>query len=350
MWSTCVQSRAFVVSLTAAFRTQLVTGILVLLSNSCFSQDTLTQNTPDPNSFTSIESPSIHFPTVDNQPNSKKRIWLVTGINVVGYGGSLIILNNTWYKNYPHTSFHTFNDNEEWLQVDKVGHGWTAYTTGRISAGMWRWAGLSQSKAAIIGGVSGALYLTVIEFLDAHSAKWGWSWGDMAANIIGSGMFISQELLWKEQRIQYKFSFHHKEYGEPMLDQRANDLFGESWAERMLKDYNAQTYWLSANLKSFFPKSRLPAWLNVSIGYGADGMFGGFHNKWIDVDSAVVVDRTDIPRVRQFYLAPDVDFTKIKTNKKWLRTVFFCLNSFKFPAPTLMIDSKGKVKAYPLYF
>jgi hypothetical protein len=118
----------------------------------------------------------------------------------------------------------------------------------------------------------------------------------------------------------------------------------------MLKDYNAQTYWLSANLKSFFPKSRLPAWLNISLGYGADGMFGGFQNKWIDVDSAVVVDRTDIPRVRQFYLAPDIDFTKIKTNKKWLRTVFFCLNAFKFPAPTLMIDSKGKVKAYPIYF
>ena len=62
------------------------------------------------------------------------------------------------------------------------------------------------------------------------------------------------------------------------------------------------------------------------------------------------VDRTDIPRIRQFYLAPDIDFTKIKTNKKWLRTIFFCLNAFKCPAPTLMIDSKGKFKAYALYF
>ena len=65
---------------------------------------------------------------------------------------------------------------------------------------------------------------------------------------------------------------------------------------------------------------------------------------------AVPVDRTDIPRIRQFYLAPDIDFTKIKTNKKWLRTIFFCLNAFKCPAPTLMIDSKGKFKAYALYF
>ena len=281
---------------------------------------------------------------------NKNRVWLVAGINAVAYGSSLIILSNVWYKDYPRTSFHTFNDNGEWLQVDKVGHGWTAYNTGRISAGLWRWAGLPQKKAAIIGGISGVLYLTIIEFLDGHSSQWGWSWGDMAANIIGSGIFVSQELLWKEQRIQYKFSFHHNDYGEPMLNERADDLFGEGWYERILKDYNAQTYWLSANLKSFFPGSKLPRWLNLSVGYGADGMFGGFENKWIDEDTGSEIDRTDIPRKRQFYLAPDIDFTKIKSNKKWVRTVLFCLNAFKCPAPTLMIDSKGKVKAYPLYF
>ncbi|MFI5186295.1 MAG: DUF2279 domain-containing protein [Chitinophagales bacterium] len=285
-----------------------------------------------------------------SKKEKRKRQLLIGSINVVGYGGSLIILNNTWYKNYPHTSFHTFNDNEEWLQVDKVGHAWTAYNTGRASAAMWRWAGLSEKKSAIIGGLSGVAYLTVIEFLDGHSSQWGWSWGDVGANIFGSSFFISQELLWKEQKIQYKFSFHHKDYGEPMLNQRADDLFGKVWYERMLKDYNAQTYWFSANIKSFFPRANLPAWLNVAVGYGADGMFGGFSNKWIEADSGLSVDRTDIPRKRQFYLAPDIDFTKIKTNKKWLRTVFFCLNAFKCPAPSLMIDSKGKTKAYIIYF
>lgn len=335
MKSAFVQGRSPVVSPdsyrdTASFCKKPIVLIFVLLSTySSFSQDSLQPKNPTPNN---------------------KRILFVTGVHVVAYGGSLIILNNTWYKNYPHTSFHTFNDSKEWLQVDKVGHGWTAYNTGRLSAGMWRWAGLSQKTSAIIGGLSGTAYLTIIEFLDAHSLKWGWSWSDMAANLVGSGLFVSQELLWKEQRIQYKFSFHHKDYDDPVLDARADDLFGESWYERMLKDYNAQSYWLSVNLKSFFRQSKLPPWLNVSVGYGADGMFGGFQNVWIDGDPGSVVDRRDIPRIRQFYLAPDVDFTKIKTNKKWLRTVFFCLNAFKCPAPTLMIDSKGKVKGYALYF
>ncbi len=293
-----------------------------------------------------------HDPYLNNNGitiNHQNRTWLITGINVVGYGSSLIIFNSAWYKNYPHTSFHTFNDSREWLQVDKAGHAWAAYNTGKISTAMWRWAGLSQKKSALIGGLSGTAYLTVIEFLDAHSSKWGWSWSDIGANLFGSGFFMGQEFLWNEQRIQYKFSFHHKDYGEPQLNQRADNLFGKSWYERMLKDYNAQTYWFSANIKSFFPKTKLPSWLNVSVGYGADGMFGGFENKWID-QLGNDVTRYDISRKRQFYLAPDIDFTKIKTKSKFLRTTFSFLNSFKCPAPALMIDSKGRLKAYILYF
>ncbi len=283
------------------------------------------------------------------EPSYKTRQWLMGGLNVAGYGTSLILFNNTWYKNYPRSSFHTFDDSKEWLQMDKTGHGWAAYNAARGSAAMWRWAGVSQKKAAWIGGLSSTAYLTVIEILDGHSAEWGWSWADMGANFFGSGLFIAQELGWEEQRLQFKFSFHRKNYNEPQLEQRADGLFGKSWSERMLKDYNAQTYWLSANLKPFFPKSNLPAWLNVAVGYGADGMFGGFENKWTD-ELGNDVTRYDIPRKRQFFLAPDIDFTKIPTKSKFLRTTFAVLNSFKCPAPALMLDNKGKFRAYAVYF
>jgi uncharacterized protein YfiM (DUF2279 family) len=333
MRSAPVQSRASVVSLTASSGTKPgMIAVFMLLSLLSFSQDS-----------TVTSSSNLHITSPD-----KKRIWLIASVNTVGYGGSLLVLSNTWYKNYAHTSFHTFNDVGEWLQVDKFGHGWTAYNTARASAAMWRWAGVSQKKSAITGSLTGVAYLTVVEYLDGHSAKWGWSWGDIGANIAGAGMFLSQELLWKEQRIQYKFSFHHKDYGDPILNQRADDLFGKVWYERMLKDYNAQTYWFSFNLRSFFKKSNLPAWLNVSAGYGADGMFGGFENTWTDKNGNPVT-RRDIPRKRQFYFAPDVDFTKIRTNKKWLRTAFSFLNSFKCPAPALMFE-KGRVKFFPVYF
>lgn len=279
----------------------------------------------------------------------KKRLWIISGVHAAGYGGSLLLLNNAWYKGYARTGFHTFNDSKEWLQVDKVGHSWGAYNIGKASSAMWQWAGLPHKKAVILGGAGSMAYLTAIEFLDAHSAKWGWSWSDISANIAGSGLFIGQELLWKEQRIQFKFSFHKKKYGDDILEQRADNLFGTTWYERMLKDYNAQTYWFSASIKSFFPKSQWPAWLNIAVGYGADGMYGGFENKWTD-RSDNAIDRTDISRKRQFYLAPDIDFTKIKTNKPWLKTAFAFLNVFKCPAPALMLDSKGKWKGYAIYF
>jgi hypothetical protein len=327
--------------------------LFFLLLASFFS---LGQQPGDTTLSHSISGANKEFSATDSTPGNflsskqkRQRQWLVAGINVAVYGGSLFVLHRAWYEDDAKAPFHTFDDSNEWLQVDKVGHAWTAYTTGRISTRLWQWAGVPHKKAVWIGGISGFVYLTGIEFLDAHSDKWGWSWGDIVANITGSGLFMAQEFLWKEQRIQFKFSFHKNTYGDPMLEERADSLYGSSFYERMLKDYNAQTYWLSTNIRSFFPKSNWPAWLNIAVGYGADGMFGGFENKWTD-ESGNEVTRYDIPRVRQFYLAPDIDFTKIKTKSKFLRTTFELLNSFKFPAPTLMIDSQGKVKAYAIYF
>jgi hypothetical protein len=283
----------------------------------------------------------------DTPVQPKKRIALVAGLNVAAYTGSLIALNEAWYKGYPRTSFHTFDDSKEWLQVDKTGHAWTAYTVGKYSADIWQWAGLPHKKAVWIGGLSGAGYLTVIELLDAHSARWGWSWSDMGANVLGSGLFISQELLWKEQRVQFKFSTHPKSYNVS-LRPRTDDLFGKSLPEKTLKDYNGQTYWLSFNMRSFLPESNLPSWLNISVGYGAEGMVGGFENKWANSDGSITT-RYDVERRRQFYIAPDIDLTKIKTRNKAVRTLLNVLNSVKVPAPTLEF-SKGKVRGHWLYF
>jgi hypothetical protein len=278
-----------------------------------------------------------------------KRSWIVGGSHMALYGGSLAILNQAWYADYPRSEFHTFNDWDEWLQVDKVGHAWSAYQLSRASAATWRWAGLPYKKQVWLGGMSGFAFQTVIEVLDGFSEEWGWSWGDFGANLVGSGLFIGQELGWKEQRIAFKFSFHQMNYDDELLNQRSDELFGATLPQRMLKDYNGQTYWLSANLKAFMPNTKIPRWLNIAVGYGADGMFGGTENVWTDDATGIKYDRTDIPRVRQWYLAPDIDFTRIRTRSKFLRSVFFCLNAFKMPAPALLF-SDGKFSFKPIYF
>lgn len=272
--------------------------------------------------------------------NPKSRIRLVTTANILGYGGAMIGLYSAWYSGYPQTKFHFFNDNKEWLQVDKVGHMYSAYVESKASMELWRWAGLSDKKRIWIGGLSGAAYQTVIETLDGFSEGWGWSWGDFTANCIGSGILVGQEFLWKEQRVDVKFSFHTVNYTEPMLHQRADSLYGKSFMNRMIKDYNGQTYWLSANLKSFFPKSNIPAWLNIAVGYGADGMFGAEDNTWKDKNGNLI-NRNDIARYRQWYIAPDINLMKIKTKNKLVKTALFFFNSFKFPMPSVGFSKNG---------
>ncbi|MGH2647156.1 MAG: DUF2279 domain-containing protein [Ginsengibacter sp.] len=282
-------------------------------------------------------------------PYNKKRIRLVTIANIVGYGGLLVGLNAEWYAKYPRSGFHFFNDNAEWLQVDKVGHFYSAYTESRASMEAWRWAGLPGKERIWIGGLSGVAYQSIIEVLDGFSSQYGFSPGDFAANIVGSATFIAQEFAWDDQRIKLKFSFHRKNYGEADLDKRADAIYGQTEIERFIKDYNAQSYWLSANIKSFFPDSKLPQWLSLSVGYGAEGMFGARSNVAVDENGNITFDRSDIKRYRQWYISPDVDFSKIRTNKNGLKILFFVLDAFKFPAPTLEY-SNGSFKGHWIVF
>ena len=283
-------------------------------------------------------------------PQQKKtRTWIVGTGNVVGYGGVMALLASTWYSKYTKTKFHSFNDSREWQQMDKAGHYYGTWIESRANHELWKWTGMERKKRIWISGLTSFAFQTAIEYQDGKSAEWGWSWADFGTNILGSGTFIAQELAWDEQRIKLKWSFHRKNYNDPGLNKRSDELFGESTPERFLKDYNGQTYWASASIKSFFPKSKLPDWLCVSVGYGADGMFGGEENLAKDDNGVITFDRRDIKRYRQWYLAPDIDLSKIKTKSKAVNFMLTVLSAFKFPAPSLEL-SKGKLRLNAIHF
>jgi hypothetical protein len=121
---------------------------------------------------------------------------------------------------------------------------------------------------------------------------------------------------------------------------------GKNLGQQWVKDYNGQTYWLSANIKSFLHKeSKFPAWLNLAIGYGAEGMTGASAN-------STFYNGVNIPafkRYRQFYLTADIDLSRIKTRSKALHFVLNALSFIKVPFPTLEF-SNGKIIGHPLYF
>ena len=250
--------------------------------------------------------------------------------------GALVALNELWYKDQKRSGFHFINDNNQWKQMDKVGHFMTSYYLGKVGMEVLDWSGVSKKNQLIYGATLGFTFLTAVETLDGFSKEWGASVGDIMANAAGTGFLIGQELLWNEQRITVKYSFHQTGFAK----QRPT-ILGENYMQQALKDYNGQTYWLSANIWSFNKKSNLPKWLNVAVGYGADGMLYGKNS----VSNLIPQDP-----YRQFYLSLDVDLTKIKTKSNFLKTVFSVVNFIKIPSPTLEFDTKGRIKFHYLYF
>jgi uncharacterized protein YfiM (DUF2279 family) len=251
---------------------------------------------------------------------------------------TLVGLNQLWYADYPKSKFHTLNDNNQWLQMDKLGHVFSAYQLGRLGANTLHWSGVSKQDQLIYGSTIGVAFLTVVEVFDGYSEEWGFSWGDMAANVTGAGLYVGQELLWKEQRFTIKYSFHRTDYAP-----QNPEVLGNGFSEEFLKDYNGQTYWLSLNLHAFFKESKIPSWLNVALGYGAEGMISGSNTN----DNDVVQEQNPY---RQFYLSLDLDLTRIKTNSHVLRTIFDVFNVIKVPFPALEFNDKNGIKFHGIYF
>lgn len=251
---------------------------------------------------------------------------------------ALVALNEAWYADYERSGFHSINDNGQWMQMDKIGHAFSAYYIGKMGMDALAWAGESKKNQLIYGAPLGFVFLTAVEILDGFSEEWGFSTGDLAANALGTGMLIGQELLWQEQRIQFKFSFQTSDYAR--FDP---DKLGHSTIEQLLKDYNGQTYWLSLNLRSFFKESKIPQWLNVAVGYGANGLPEGSFDQSTQPP-------TPIGSYRQFFTSIDLDLTKIPTNSNFLKTVFNVFNFVKIPAPAIEYRTHGEFKFHFLYF
>lgn len=275
------------------------------------------------------------FYTKADTLNTKRRNAVVITESIIA-GGSLFALNELWYKDYPKSNFHFINDNNEWKQMDKIGHFMTSYYVGKVGMEVLDWSGVSKKNQLIYGATFGFTFLTAVEVLDGFSKEWGASTGDILANAAGTGLLVGQELLWNEQRITVKYSFHQTHYAQ----QRPN-TFGENFLQQSLKDYNGQTYWLSTNIWSFNKESNFPKWLNVAFGYGANGMLYGENS----LASSTLQDP-----YRQFYLSLDLDLTKIETKSKFLKTVFSVINFIKIPSPTIEFDSKGRLNFHYLYF
>lgn len=278
-------------------------------------------------------------------PSPKFNKSRMTGVGIAAgaaYVLSMSGLYELWYKDYPQSKFHLFNDNAEWMQMDKGGHCVVAYYLGSLSMGVLKWVGLKKNQYIWYGGMVGAVYNTSFEVLDGFSSEYGFSLGDVTANFAGAAICIGEQLGWGEQRIKLKFSYHHS----PESDLRP-DLLGSNFPSSAIKDYNGLSDWVSVNINSFTNrKSMVPSWLNMAVGYGGDGMLGARINPTTYKDKNLPT----LDRHRQYYLSFDVDLSQINTKSKALNTAFDVLNLIKICAPALEYNRVTKWLFHPLYF
>ena len=293
---------------------------------------------------TAIEIPRKSFRWLDSKssPDFKRTIVLTGGLSVL-YAGSMSWLYSEWYSNYPSSSFHFFNDGNEWDQMDKFAHCWDAYSIAKPVYHTYRWAGWSNKKAAWFGAGISFMFQTTVEVFDGFSSGWGFSLYDMAANATGTAFFLSQQLGWGEQRMVLKYSLHTTPYSA-----YRPDVLGKNFPERLLKDYNGLTYWVSVNPASFMKSStiKFPNWLSLAVGFGAEGMIGGTSNP-------TEINGKPIPsfeRYRQYYLGIDFDLARIKTRNRLLHDIFHLINIVHLPAPAIEFSPGRRTKWHALYF
>lgn len=293
----------------------------------------------------------------------KGRFWACAGIGAGLYGSASYGLYHAWYKNYESRGFHTFDDSGQWLDMDKAGHLLTAYAQSDVAYRGLRWTGMPRRRSIWLAAGVGSILQGTIELMDAHSAKWGFSWYDLGFNTLGVSLFAAQELAWQEQRVRFKISHTPVDYPDYLvpasgggpgypLRQRAEELYGRTYAEAFLKDYNGQIIWASVNVRSWLGEGAapwLPPWLNIAAGYSGEYMFGGYGNSWTStLGDTYILDADAFPRHRQWYLSFDIDLRRIPTKKRWLRTAFSLLNWVKIPAPAVVFNTQGQgVRFHP---
>ena len=255
--------------------------------------------------------------------------------------GAMSYLKYEWYSDKKRVPFHFYNDFKGWNQIDKFGHFYASYLESNVGYSLMKKFNFSEKQSLIFGGSQGFILETPIEFFDAYYKGWGFSITDMVANALGSSFFIIQQRIFGEQLLRPKLSFSRSIYAKD-----ANGYLGKNnFLSQFVYDYNGYTYWFSFSPSKIFKIKKIPEWINLSLGYGANGMIGEFLN-------ISTYNGKNIPyheRYRQYYLSLDIDFSKIKSKSKMLKKIFNALSYIKIPLPTIEISNK-KIRGHYFYF
>jgi len=243
--------------------------------------------------------------------------------NAVAY----MYAREVWYREET-TVFHSLNFANDWgkyQQMDKLGHFTDAYFTSDLSGKIYRWSGMSGESSVWLGALTGWLWMLEIEVSDAFMAEWGFSWGDMLANTMGSAFYVLQQFNYDALGgIHPKFSWHKSKAWE------------NNWYTRdpgsLIEDYEGMTFWVTVNLHHYFPeswKNSYPEWLaplGVAFGMSAKDISWNPHGGY-----------------KEYFVGLDIDLRKlpILDETNFLKFLKSELNFIRLPLPTIRFSNAG---------
>ena len=269
---------------------------------------------------------SLNAQTTDSLQDKRDQFRKLLIGGSITYAASMVYLNHAWYSQHERESFHFFNDNAEWYQIDKGGHFLSTYHITSATYFLMQSAGYNKKKTAITSALVGFGAMLPIEILDGFSTAYGASPGDLLANAAGAAVAVWQMSSGKEY-VKLKVSFYRTEFA-----QYRPSVLGENAMTQWLKDYNGHTFWMSLNMDKMI--SGFPHWLNLGIGYGAHGMVYARPEQ----NTAMGFNS-----YRQLYVGIDPDLSSLKSRKKWVNALIKVIDKIHLPAP-VVIFSEGNSK------
>lgn len=328
--------------------TRIYLIILIILTNSIFvaAQDSpviLVDNKGNPasddpfqkNNYENTSSP-YHIHSLDSVKSIKStftvssninysRMALVGGTSLAFLGGFYYRMKTAWWNNGT-GRFHFSYGDKYAKNLDKLGHFYGAilFTEG-FGLGL-KWAGLDEESSLLYGGILSTIVYGGIEVKDGFAPYWGFDPADMAADVVGAIYPYLQTQIGFLRDFNFKWSYWPSKspYFTKIDGVNQNDQF-------FTDDYEGQTFWLSINVRNYFPKSMKSFWpdfLNVAGGISVQHLDGHGNGDYVLI------------------ISPDIDFQKLfKTDSSFLNSLLHYLNYLHFPLPAIQVspDFRGYV-------
>jgi hypothetical protein len=271
-----------------------------------------------------VRSPEIHD---NNNRISLTRLGIVSGASLTILGGIYYRMKTAWWNDGDsHFRFYydyTYTDN-----VDKIGHVYGAILFAECFGVGLRWAGFNEESSLLYGGVFSTIVYTGIELKDGFAPGWGFDPLDLGSSVVGAFYPFAQKKIPFLKNFNFKYSYFpsHSIYYRNMNQQSLNNQFFND-------DYEGQTFWLSADIKSLLPdkiNSFIPDFLNIACGVSVEHL------------------DNEANKHRVLIISPDLDLIKLfNPESGFLKELLHLLNYIHIPLPAIRISPD--FKAYPIY-